>query len=122
LGRFLGPVAQKFIELLTIVHQKEQTELLPFLETSGYPIKYIAHGCGLMVLSSYNGQGLATKLATAGDKLLKEKGFMVKVVKTTNIGSRRTYEKNGYVEFAFFALDDFGIELDDRYSIMYKIL
>lgn len=112
-----GP--QKFFKLLSTVCAEEWVGLRPHLLALGLSMKDIAHRCGLMTILP--GQGIATKLVIESDILLKEKGFKAVVVKTTHAGSRRVFEKNGYSAFKAFNLKDFGIDLDDQYTILYKI-
>lgn len=69
-----------------------------------------------------DGKGFATALVSESDKLLKESGYKASVVETTNIASRRVFEKNGYTVFKAFDLANFGIDLKDQYTILYKIL
>lgn len=110
---------QKFITLLRIVVSEEWVGLRPFLLAQGLTMGQIAHRCGLM--TTQPGQKNATKMVEASDLLLKEKEFKAVVVKTTNIGSRRVFEKNGYTVHKAFDLSDFGIDLKDQYTILYKI-
>lgn len=111
--------SQKFIKLLRAVCAEEFVGLRPHLLALGLTMNVIAHRCGLMTMLS--GQGIATKLVVESDILLKEKGFKAVVVKTTFIGSRRVFEKNGYIVYKAFDLKDFGIDLEDQYTILYKI-
>jgi len=111
----------KLIKLQEKMNNCEKDVLLPFMFKQNFAYQDIAHVCGLMVLNDYAQKGIGTKLVAEIDKLLVSQGYKVAVVETSNMKSRKTFEKNGYVEFAFFALADFGIDFDDRYSIMYKI-
>jgi hypothetical protein len=106
--------------LLTVVGGEQELKSLLCNERE-IPIESIAHRSGLMVMSNHGGKGVGTQLVVESDKLLVEQGFRAVVVKTTQVGSRKIYTKNGYLEFKSFKLIDHGIELDDRYSIMYKI-
>jgi hypothetical protein len=106
----------KFVTLLRSVYQKGKELLVTFNNHK------IVHRCGLMVLSSYSNMGLATMLIDKSDELLKEKGFDVAIVKTTNIYSRKTFEKNGYKLFFAFKLEEFQIPINDEYCILYKEL
>lgn len=112
---------QKLLRLQEKMNNCEKDMLLPFLFKQQFSYSDVAHICGLMVLSDYAQKGIGTKLVAEIDKLLVKQGYKVAVVETSNMKSRKTFEKNGYVEFAFFKLQDFDINFDDKYSIMYKI-
>jgi len=114
------PGTQKFIALLRQVVVEEWVGLRPFLLSQGLKMDEIAHCCGLMIMM--DGKGFATALVSESDKLLKESGYKASVVETTNIASRRVFEKNGYTVFKAFDLANFGIDLKDQYTILYKIL
>jgi len=111
----------KLVYLQEKMNNCEKDVLLPFLFNQGFTYSDIAHIHGLMVLQDYAQKGIGTKLVAEIDKLLQSQGYKVSVVETSNMKSRKTFEKNGYIEFAFFNLKDFEINFDDKYSIMYKI-
>lgn len=112
---------QTFRSLLLAVTERE-FELKKYLvDVKGIDFSKIAHRCGLMILSDYSGRSIGTEIAARSDRLLCQKGYKVVVVKTTNVGSRRVYEKLGYTEYESFDLPKHNIPINDRYSILYKI-
>ena len=110
----------KFLNLLTSVLQYETEVLSNILKNRGYYFDNIIHRCGLMILNGYSGKGLGTFLVKKSDLLIEEKGYLVTVVETTNIASKRVYEKCGYTTAKSFYLKDYGIDIDDYYTVMFK--
>lgn len=110
---------QTFCKLMREVLSYEMIELKTHFFLIGLTMNDIAHRSGLMTMIS--GKGFATQLVIESDKLLKNSGFKAAVVKTSHNGSRKIYEKEGYVVFKEFDLKKFDIEIDDKYTILYKI-
>lgn len=113
---------RRFVEVLRLAW-REELELQKALELRGYAIDEIAHACGIMILNQYRGRGYAMKLQRAVLPVLKERGYKVVVVETTNIASASIMEKVGFVKHrAFSYKTDLGVDLNDFYTLWYKIL
>lgn len=116
------PDTNTFLTLVRSVIDFQFYALRVFLYGAGFRWNTIAHNCGLMVVSTHGNLGIATRLVAESDKLLASKGYKAVVVETTNIKSKKAFLKNGYVEYKEYYLPEYGIDIDDNYSILYKIL
>lgn len=113
---------RKFVEILRRVWS-EELELQKFLELRGYTLDKIAHACGIMILNQYRGRGYAMQLQRAVLPVLLERGYSVAVVETTNIVSASIMDKVGFIKHhAFSYKSDFDVNLDDFYTLWYKVL
>lgn len=121
LDRNMSENINKFCKINKKIVEIEINEMVPILENLNIDLKYVAHRCGLMVLSLYNGLGFGTWLISKSDELLKSLNYKAIVVSTSHIGSQKVFEKNGYEILCEINHCDFGIELNNA-SIMYKIL
>ena len=110
-----------FVKLLQKVYDVEKNKLLLFLLGKGFEIKKISHNCGIMVISSYGKKGIGKRMVINADEILKKNGYLVNIVETTNYNSMKAFKDNGYEIFASFNLKDNMINVDDTYSVMYKI-
>ena len=114
-----------FLGLLDVIQYDEDTLLRQKLVSElEIPLDKIAHNAGLMVLKGYSSKEnpLATKLVAEQVSLFKSQGFKAIVAETTSFKSLRAFGENGFLIFKSHKLSDFGIDIDDEYSILYKLL
>ena len=121
LSELLNDNEKAFVQLLRDVLVCEN-ELEKELETKGYETNTMVHVCGLMVIESFSGHGIAQKLIKTFDDYIRNKKYTAIVVETTNSTSRYIYEKSGYHVYKEFLHSDYGMNSDDKYTILYKIL
>lgn len=104
----------------------QMCDIIPVLENLDINIKYIAHRCGLMVISEFNGKGYGTFLINKSDEYLKKQGYKAVIVTASHLGSQRVFEKNNYIMVRQIDHIDFGIVVEpgkkNSVGVMYKIL